>query len=232
MHSAGQRVGAEFFGTAFLLAIVVGSGIMAQRLSAGNDGLALLANSIATGGGLYALITTLLPVSGAHFNPVVTALAWWRRNLTTGLALAYCAAQICGAVAGVMSAHVMFGLDLVQASATDRTGWPLAFAEFVATLGLLSLISLAPRERVAAAVAGYITAAYWFTASTSFANPAVTLARALTASFAGINWAAVPSFVAAQLAALLAVAILVRAFSSDRNAGPLSSRSQSGSSTL
>jgi glycerol uptake facilitator-like aquaporin len=214
MHNARQRVAAEFGGTAFLLAIVVGSGIMAQRLSAGNDGLALLANSIATGGGLYALITALLPVSGAHFNPAVTALSWWRRQLTTGLALAYFGAQICGAVVGVIAAHAMFGLELVQASAANRTEWPLAFAEFVATLGLLAVISLAPRERAAAAVAGYITAAYWFTASTSFANPAVTLARALTASFAGINWSAVPMFIGAQLAAGFAMILFTRVLSS------------------
>ncbi len=213
MHSAGKRVAAEFGGTAFLLAIVVGSGIMGQQLSGGNDGLALLANSIATGAGLYALITALLPVSGAHLNPVVTVLAWSRRHLSAGLALAYCGAQLCRAILGVIAAHLMFGLDLVQTSTTDRTGWTLAYAEFIATLGLLALISLAPRERMAAAVAGYITAAYWFAASTSFANPAVTVARALTASFAGINWPAVPSFIGAQLTAALAVVLLTRGFS-------------------
>jgi glycerol uptake facilitator-like aquaporin len=207
MRSSVQRIAAELGGTAFLLAVVVGSGIMAQRLSAGNDAVALLANSIATGAGLYALITALAPIS-AHFNPVVTALAAWRRHMDVRLALACVAAQFCGAVLGVFAAHAMFGEALVQTSTRARTGWSMAFAEFVATLGLLAVVSLAPRRQVAAAVATYITAAYWFTASTSFANPAVTVARALTASFSGIAWPGVPVFVAAQLAALLVVAAI------------------------
>jgi glycerol uptake facilitator-like aquaporin len=195
---------AEFGGSAFLLTVVVGSGVMAQRLSAGNEGVALLANSIATGAGLYALIAVLLP-TGAHFNPAVTALAVWRRHLNVRLALGCVVAQFGGAVVGVLVAHAMFGEALVQVSAHDRTGWPLVFSEFVATLGLLVVVSLAPRRSIAAAVAAYITAAYWFTASTSFANPAVTVARALTDTMAGIGWAAVPGFMAAQLAAVLVV---------------------------
>jgi glycerol uptake facilitator-like aquaporin len=209
MSDAGMRVAAEFGGTAFLLAVVVGSGIMAQRLSAGNDGVALLANSIATGAGLYALITALLPTR-AHLNPAVTALAAWRRHIDARLALACVAAQFAGAVVGVLAAHAMFGVTLVQVSAQGRAGWALAFAEFVATSGLLAVVSLVPRRNVAAAVAAYITAAYWFTASTAFANPAVTVARALTASFAGIAWPGVPAFVAAQMLAVIAVAAFSR----------------------
>ncbi len=205
MRSPAQRIAAEFGGSAFLLAIIVGSGIMAERLSADNTAIALLANSIATGAGLYALITALAPIS-AHFNPAVTALAAWRRQIGIRLALAYGLAQFSGAVLGVVAAHAMFGQALLQTSTRARTGWSMALAEFVATLGLLAVVSLSSRRRVAAAVAAYITAAYWFTASTSFANPAVTLARALTASFAGIAWPGVPAFVAAQLTAVLVVA--------------------------
>lgn len=197
-----MRIAAEFGGTAILLMIVVGSGIMAQRLSGGNDGLALLANSIATGAGLYALITC---VAGAHFNPAVTLLAWWRRQVDGPQALACLAAQITGAMGGVMVAHAMFGEPLLQMGGKDRSGWSLALAEFVATGGLLAVVSLAPARNIAAAVAAYITAAYWFTSSTSFANPAVTIARALTASFAGISWSAVPGFIAAQLGAVCVV---------------------------
>lgn len=201
------RIAAEFGGTAFLLAIVVGSAIMAERLTAGNAGLALLANSLATGAGLFAVITVLLPLSGAHLNPVVTVLAAWRRQICARLALAYMGVQFCGAVVGVLCAHLMFADPLVQASTSQRTGLSLIFAEFVATLGLLAVVSLSPKRNVAAAVAAYITAAYWFTASTSFANPAVTLARALTASFAGIAWAGVPGFVVAQVTAMLVVGL-------------------------
>ena len=199
-----ERLAAEFGGTAFLLAVVVGSGIMGQRLAAGNNALALLANSIATGAGLYALITSLLRF-GPHFNPAVTVLTIWRRQISAPLGLACVFAQVAGAVAGVLAAHAMFGETLLQVSTTDRTGWPLAFAEFVATGGLLAVVSLVPERSVAAAVAAYITAAYWFTASTSFANPAVTLARALTGTFSGIAWPAVPGFIAAQMAAVVAV---------------------------
>jgi glycerol uptake facilitator-like aquaporin len=199
-----QRLAAEFCGTAFLLAIVVGSGIMGERLSAGNAALALLANSFATGAGLYALISALLS-TGAHFNPAVTLLAAWRQQLDARLALSCIAAQFVGAVVGVMAAHLMFAEPLLQTSATDRLSWSLAFAEVVATAGLLGVVTLVPKHSIAAAVAAYITAAYWFTASTSFANPAVTVARALTATFAGIAWPGVPAFIAAQLAAVVLV---------------------------
>lgn len=204
MASDRERVFAEFGGTAFLLAIVVGSGIMAQRLSAGNEALALLANSIATGAGLYALVVTLLGVS-SHFNPAVTALAMWRRELGLRIGLSCMAAQFSGAVVGVLAAHAMFGEDLLQTSANDRSGMPLAFAELVATSGLLLVISLVPMRNIAAGVATYITAAYWFTASTSFANPAVTIARALTSTMTGIAWSAVPWFLAAQMVAVILV---------------------------
>jgi glycerol uptake facilitator-like aquaporin len=205
--STAQRVAAEFGGTAFLLAVIVGSGIMGQRLSAGNEALALLANSVATGAGLYALITALLRWE-PHFNPAVTLLALWHRQLDARLALMCMCAQFGGATVGVLCAHAMFSETLVQVSAADRTGWPLAFAEFVATAGLLAVVLLVPKRSIAAAVAAYITAAYWFTASTSFANPAVTIARALTASFAGIAWPAVSGFIAAQLVAVVAVYLM------------------------
>jgi glycerol uptake facilitator-like aquaporin len=200
MPSVGQRLAAEFIGTAFLLAIVVGSGIMAERLSGGNDALALLANSIATGAGLYALILTLEPIS-AHINPAVTLLAGWRRAISWELAIAYVAIQIAGALLGTLAAHAMFHQNLVQSSAHDRSGWSLAFSEVIATCGLLAVVILVPARKVAGAVAMYITAAYWFTASTSFANPAVTIARALTGTFTGISWPSVPWFIGAQLAA-------------------------------
>lgn len=204
MSSAGQRIAAEFGGTAFLLAVVVGSGIMGHRLSGGNDALALLANSIATGAGLYVLIAALLPI-GPDFNPAVTALAVWRRQIRARLAVLCVCAQLVGAVVGVLAAHAMFGESLIQQSGTNRTGWPLVFAELVATTGLLAVVCLAPRRNMALAVAAYITAAYWFTASTSFANPAVTFARALTDTFAGIGWSAVPGFISAQFVAALVV---------------------------
>ena len=209
MPSRFQRVTAEFGGTAFLLAVVVGSGIMAQRLSAGNEAMALLANSIATGAGLYALIATLLTTE-AHFNPAVTLLAIWQRRVYPGFGLACIGAQFTGAVLGVVIAHAMFGEPILQVSARDRMGLPLAFSELVATCGLLALASLSRRSVVAGAVATYITAAYWFTSSTSFANPAVTVARAMTNSFTGIGWSAVPGFIAAQLAAVVVVAASTR----------------------
>jgi glycerol uptake facilitator-like aquaporin len=211
MPSRSQRLAAEFGGTAFLLAVVVGSGIMAQRLSAGNEAMALLANSIATGAGLYALLAALLKTQ-ANFNPAVTLLAVWQRRIGSGFGAACISAQFTGAVAGVIVTHAMFGEPLLQASARDRMGLPLAFSELIATCGLLALLSLSRKATVAGAVAAYITAAYWFTASTSFANPAVTVARAMTDSFTGIAWSAVPGFVAAQLLAVLIVAVVTRVF--------------------
>ena len=195
-----RAVVAEFVGTAFLLAAVVGSGIMGERLSGGNVAIALLANALATGAALVALIVTFGPVSGAHFNPLVTAIGVRRPRAAATMA-AFAVAQVTGAVCGVMLAHVMFGLPLVTWSAHARGGVPQAISETVATFGLVGVIISASRRTPAAvpyAVAAYIVAAYWFTASTSFANPAVTLARALTDTFAGIRPADVPWFIVAQ----------------------------------
>ncbi|QGP77575.1 aquaporin [Sphingobium sp. CAP-1] len=192
---------AEAIGTGLIVATVVGSGIMAARLSNGNMGIALLANSIATGAMLYLLITLFAPISGAHFNPAVTLLAAPRREWPGRIA-----AQIGGGVIGTMVAQAMFGLPLLQPGATARTGGAIWLAEGLATCGLLLTIRLGGALRataVPALVAGWIVAAYWFTSSTSFANPAVTIARALTDSFAGIRPVDVPPFLAAQLAGAL-----------------------------
>ncbi|HTM71420.1 MAG TPA: MIP/aquaporin family protein [Luteimonas sp.] len=196
-----QRLLAEFLGTALLLATVVGSGIMGVALSGGNDGIALLANAGATAAILFVLIVVLGPVSGAHFNPVVTLAARFDRGLGNREAAAYIALQLIGAVAGVLLAHAMFGQALWQPGEHARTGLGQWLSEAVATFGLVLVIQLGARckpEAVAALVAAYIFAAYWFTASTSFANPAVTLARALTASFSGIRPGDVLAFVLAQ----------------------------------
>lgn len=205
------RLLAEFIGTVLLLATVVGSGIMAVQLSAGNAGIALLANASATAGMLYVLIVVLGPISGAHMNPAVSLVFRLRGELSTADAFAYAASQLAGAVAGVVLAHAMFGLELVQPGTHVRTGLAQCLSESVATFGLVLTILLGVRHRAASVpvlVAAYIFAAYWFTASTSFANPAVTVARALTRSFAGIRPQDVPGFVAAQLVgALLAVGI-------------------------
>ena len=204
----------ELLATAFLLIAVVGSGIMAERLCGGNVGLALLANAIATGGALTALILAFGPQSGAHMNPIVTLAAAATEGLRWHAVPAYIAAQIVGAILGVWLAHVMFELPIWQLSQHARTGLPQWVAEVVATFGLLTVIwgCRAHREPVTAfAVAAYITGAYWFTASTSFANPTVTIARSLTDTFAGIRPADVPSFVLAQLAGLaLALPMLRR----------------------
>jgi glycerol uptake facilitator-like aquaporin len=197
-----RRASAELIGTAFLLAVVVGSGIMGERLAGGNVAIALLANALATGCGLIALILALGAISGAHFNPVVTLSAAWQGELPWRDAPVYLAAQIGGAIAGVAIAHLMFDLPLFEASTRTRAGLSQAFSEFIATFGLVAVIWGCSRRRVEAvpyAVGAYITAAYWFTASTSFANPAVTIARAVTDSFAGIRAADVPTFLAAQL---------------------------------
>lgn len=196
-----RRLGAEFIGTAFLLATVVGSGIMAEQLADGNVALALLGNTIPTGAILVVLITMFGPVSGAHFNPAVTAVEMARRELTVTVGLAYIAAQIAGGLAGTWAAHIMFAEPVFQASLKTRTGFPLWFAESVATFGLLLTILVTVRVRpamVAAAVGLYITAAYWFTASTSFANPAVTIARSFSDTFAGIRPVDAPEFIMAQ----------------------------------
>jgi glycerol uptake facilitator-like aquaporin len=201
--SAARRVGAELIGTTLLLAIVVGSGIMGERLARGNDALALLANSIATGAGLIVLITTLAPVSGAHFNPVVSLAETLGRRLSAPIAAGYLAAQLAGAVAGVAAAHLMFDEPLFALAEKSRAGLGQLWSETVATFGLLLTILGARRQPpavTATLVGAYIAAAYWFTASTSFANPAVTVARSLTNTFTGIRPADVPGFVLAQLA--------------------------------
>lgn len=200
--SLQARMTAEFVGTAFLLAAVVGSGIMGERLAGGNVAIALLANTIATGAALVALILTFGSVSGAHFNPAVTLADASQRGMPWGEVPGYIAAQIAGAYVGVACAHVMFGLSLFSASRHARSGGSQVFSEFIATFGLLCVIWGCSRLRssvVPFAVGAYITAAYWFTASTSFANPAVTLARGATDTFSGIRPVDLPGFVAAQL---------------------------------
>lgn len=202
MIALHRRLAAEFIGTAALLATVVGSGIMGVALSQGNDGIALLANAGATAGILYVLITTLGPISGAHFNPVVTLAMRWHGQIATRDAIAYVLVQIIAAIVGVAIAHAMFGQPLLQPGTHARTGSAQWLSEGIATLGLVLTIVLGLQARpkaIPALVASYIFAAYWFTASTSFANPAVTLARALTRSFAGIRPEDVPGFIAAQV---------------------------------
>ena len=197
-----RRVSAEGVGTAMLLAAIVGSGIMGERLASGNVAIALLANTIATGAALVALILTFGPISGAHFNPVVTLADATQGGIAWRHVLPYVGAQIVGGFFGVAAAHVMFDAPLFSASRHVRSGLSQAFAEFIATFGLLAVIWGCARLRsstVPFAVAAYITAAYWFTASTSFANPAVTLARAATDTFSGIRPADVPGFIVAQL---------------------------------
>jgi glycerol uptake facilitator-like aquaporin len=196
------RVSAEALGSALLLAIVVGSGIMGEQLAAGNAGVALLANSLATGAGLFTLISIFAPLSGAHFNPAVTLGAAVDRALAMPVALAYIVAQVAGAYAGVLAAHAMFGLPLLQVSGHARPTAGEWLGEVIATFGLLLTIRLlarAPLAQVAACVALWIVAAYWFTSSTSFANPAVTLARSFTDTFAGIAPNNVAGFVVSQL---------------------------------
>jgi glycerol uptake facilitator-like aquaporin len=206
-----RRLVAEGVGTALLLAVVVGSGIMAERLAGGNVAIALLANTIATGAGLLALILMFGTISGAHFNPVVTLSEAWQRNLPAAAVLPYVTVQIAGAFAGVAAAHAMFGEPLYFASEHVRTGASQWWSECVATFGLIGVIIGCSRSRPAMtpfAVAAYITAAYWFTASTSFANPAVTLARAASNTFAGIRPVDVPGFILAQLAGGAAATLL------------------------
>ncbi len=203
-----RRVFAEALGTALLLAIVIGSGIMAERLAGGNVAVALLANTLATVGGLYILIEVFGPVSGAHFNPAVSAVMAFRGDLAWALLLPYIVAQLAGSVLGAWLAHAMFDLPIWQFSTHVRSGTGQWIAEAVATAGLLLVILRAPPARVAAMVACYIGAAYWFTASTSFANPAAAFGRMFSNSFAGIEPASVPGFVLAQCAgAAIGVAI-------------------------
>ncbi len=197
-----RRAAAEALGTALLLAAVVGSGIMGERLAQGNDAIALLANSLATGFALVALIIAFGPRSGAHFNPVVTLALFFRRDFPRNEVAPYILAQVVGALLGVLLAHAMFDLSLLQVSPRERASIGQWLSEAVATFGLGLVVFSCDRARPWAApfaVGGYIAAAYWFTASTSFANPAVTLARGFTATFAGIDPAHIPAFVIAQL---------------------------------
>ena len=208
-----RRAVAEALGTALLLATVVGSGIMGERLAGGNVAIALLANTLATGAGLIALILTFGPISGAHFNPAVTLADATQGGLPWKDVPVYVVAQVVGAFAGVCAAHVMFGEPLLTASRHARAGMPQLASELIATFGLLSVIWGCSRQRSSAtpfAVGAYITAAYWFTASTSFANPAVTLARSFTDTFAGIRPEDAPGFIVAQLAGAMAATLIFR----------------------
>lgn len=211
MSQLSRRVVAEAIGTAFLLVAIVGSGIMGERLDGGNIGIALLANSIATGGALLCLIAALGPISGAHFNPAISLADAMRGGLSWRELPLYIGAQILGAISGVAAANVMFGLPAILLSHRVRTGPALAFSEFLATFGLLLVIWGCVRFRkdiVPFAVAAYIVAAYWFTSSTSFANPAVTIARSLSDTFAGIRPADVPVFVAVELLGAISATLL------------------------
>jgi glycerol uptake facilitator-like aquaporin len=208
-----RKATAEAVGTALLLAIVVGSGIMAERLANGNPAVALLANSLATGAGLYALIVMLGPISGAHFNPIVSSVSSWRGELPARTCAVYVLAQVLGAFAGVAAAHAMFGLPLLQISAHLRPTPGEGLGEVIATFGLVLVILLLSRfrrEAIPIAVAAFITSAYWFTSSTSFANPAVTLARAMTNTFAGISPNSVPVFIGGQIIGGAAATLFVR----------------------
>lgn len=211
MPSLAQRAFVEWLGTAFLLAAVVGSGIMAQRLAGGNGAIALLCNTLPTGAILVVLILIFSPISGAHFNPAVSIAFAIRGELPWSTAALYIAMQVIGGIAGVWAAHLMFELPLWQFSATVRSGGGQLFAEAIATFGLLltilGCVARAP-SAVPYAVGLYITSAYWFTASTSFANPAVTIARSLSDTFAGIAPAGVPAFIAAQLVGMAAAVLI------------------------
>lgn len=213
MKTLRQKMAAEFLGTSFLVAAVVGSGIMGERLAGGNVAIALLANTIATGAALIALILTFGPVSGAHFNPAVTLADAVERGTSWRSVPAYVIAQCIGGLAGALVAHLMFGLPPYSLAKHARHGSAQLFSEFVATFGLVSVIWGCSRVRsnvVPFAVGCYITAAYWFTSSTSFANPAVTIARGVSDTFAGIRPTDVPLFIVAQLAGALAATLLFR----------------------
>lgn len=209
--SMTKKLVAEALGSAFLLAVVVGSGIMAERLAGGNIALALLANALATGAGLIALILMFGAISGAHFNPVVSLSASLQKQMPWGQTVQFVLAQIMGAILGVAIAHVMFELPLFFASTHSRTGIAQWFSEFIATFGLLAVIISTSKSRPAVtpfAVAAYIVSAYWFTSSTSFANPAVTIARAMSNTFAGIHPADVLGFILAQILGALAATLV------------------------
>ena len=206
-----RRLAAEALGTFFLVMAVVGSGIMADKLAGGNEALALLCNTLATGAVLVVIIVIFVSISGAHFNPAVTLVMKLRGKIERGPALAYVAVQIVGGCLGAVAAHLMFGLDPVQLGSTARTGFGQWLGEFIATFGLIATILGCVRFRpgaLAAAVGLYIGSAYWFTSSTSFANPAVTIARALSDTFAGISPGDAPGFVVAELLGAVAAAYL------------------------
>lgn len=210
--TVSRRLVSEALGTAFLLMAVVGSGMMGERLAGGNVAIALLANTIATGAALVVLISVFGPISGAHFNPAVSLVFMLKRELPMSLGLAYVAVQIVSAISGVYVAHLMFGKPIFEIATKLRDGPAQAFSEFVATFGLIVTILGAVRfcpERVAVLVGLYITSAYWFTASTSFANPAVTIARALSDSFAGIAPTSAPAFIAAQMVAAVTAYLIL-----------------------
>ncbi len=210
--AARRKLAAEALGTGLLLAVVIGSGIMAERLAGGNAAIALIANTLATVGGLYVLIEVFGPISGAHFNPAVSLAMAQRGELAWWLAARYVVAQLIGAVLGAWLAHAMFGLPIVQLSTTLRAGAGQWIAEGVATFGLLLVILRTPAARVGAMVAAYIGAAYWFTASTAFANPAAALGRMFSDSFAGIAPSSVPGFVTAELVGAAAAIAVHRYF--------------------
>lgn len=221
IHPFQRRLLSEYIGTAGLLATVIGSGIMAERLAGGNDAVALLGNTLATGAMLVVLITAFGPMSGAHFNPAVTLAFMMRREIEKSHALVYIIVQVAGAITGMLVAHIMFEEQIFQFSTKVRSGPAQMFSEAVATFGLVLTIFGAIRHRpdsVAWMVGLYITAAYWFTASTSFANPAVTIARAMTDTFSGIQPVDAPYFIIAQIiGALAAVLIAGRLAYFDRN---------------
>jgi glycerol uptake facilitator-like aquaporin len=219
-----RRLAAEALGTAFLLAVVVGSGIMGERLAGGNTAVALLANTLATGTGLTVLILLFGPLSGAHFNPLVSFAKAWQRELPWNEVPGYAIAQMSGAFVGVAAAHLMFGLPLYAASQHSRSGLALGFSEFVATFGLLLVIIACDKQRPAVtpfAVGAYITSAYWFTASTSFANPVVTLARAVTDTFTGIRPQDTPGFIVAQFLGMIAAVLFCRWLWNDPTKNPV-----------
>ncbi|WP_176594096.1 MIP/aquaporin family protein [Sphingobium sp. EM0848] len=208
-----RTISAEALGSFLLFATVIGSGIMAERLAGGNIAIALLGNTLATGAVLFVLITMLGPLSGAHFNPAVTLVMRLRSHIRTDMAVAYVVAQLVGGILGIWVAHLMFDVPILQLSQKVRTGPGQWYGEAVATFGLVLTIIGTARMRpggIAASVALYITAAYWFTSSTSFANPAITIARSLSNSFAGIAPACVPAFIAAQLAGAIAAHLVGR----------------------
>jgi glycerol uptake facilitator-like aquaporin len=219
----GERLGAELLGSAILTGAVVGSGVMAERLAGGNLALALLGNTLATAAILFVLLTALAPVSGAHFNPAVTLAAMLRRDVSVRAALAYMLAQTTGCLLGVLLAHAMFALPLLQAGVADRGGVRLMLSEAVATFMLVLTVLVVSRRRpdqIAPAVALVIASGYWWTASTSFANPAITIARAFTETFSGLRLEDAPGFVAAQIGGALLALLAVAGLRLDRDQAP------------